>query len=104
MALAETRDRRLHPLALFEQLGSEAIRIDAHQRLSFLLRSVADADASRRSTSAGPSPASSTILSLPPWPETSVSASRGTARTSASSRSTASFARPPSGGAVTRIF
>ena len=54
------------------------IRCRCSCRGPFVPRSCADADASRRSTSAGPSPVSSTILSRPLWPETSVSALRGT--------------------------
>src|SRR5205814_3298918 len=104
MALAEARDRRLHAPTLCEQLDPKTLRVDAHQRLSFLIRAVAEADASRPSATAGASPASSTILSRALWPETSVSESRGTPSVSASRRRTASFARPPSGAAVTRSF
>src|SRR5260370_31046775 len=102
MIVAEVRDRLRHPLALLEERNAELLRIDAHERLSFRPRSGAEADASRRSASAGPSPVSSTILSRPPWPETSATASRGSASASASSRRTASFARPCSGAAATR--
>jgi RNA polymerase-binding protein DksA len=44
---------------------------------------VVDADASRRSIKPGPTPVSSTILSLPLCPETIVSVSRGTESASA---------------------
>jgi len=69
-----------------------------------LTRSVVDAELRRRSISAGPTPVSSTILSRPLWPETIATASRGTASAAASSRTTASFARPCSGASVTRTF
>src|SRR5262249_15396374 len=102
--LSKVLDRRLDPLALLEELHAEMVGVDAHARLSFLPRSVAEADDTRRSIVPGPSPSSSTILSRPLWPETIVSDSRGTESASASRRSTASFARPCSGAAVTRTF
>src|SRR3954454_4785186 len=101
MVVAKVRDRFLHPLALLEQHRAELVHVDARHRRSFLPRAGAVAEERRRSISAGPRAASSTILSRPPWPETRVTASRGTDSTSASSRSTASFARPCSGGSVT---
>src|SRR5438045_3347158 len=99
----EVVDRHLHPLALLEQQRAEPPCVDAHRLVSFLLRS-AVAEASRRSISAGPTPSSSTILSRPVCPETSVTDVRGIESATASRRSTASFARPSSGGAVTRTF
>ncbi len=65
---------------------------------------VEEARSEARSICSGPTPTSSTILSRVPCPETSVTASRGNASVSARSRTTASFARPPSGGAATRTF
>ena len=62
------------------------------------------AEDSRLSVSARSMPASSTILSRPPWPETSVIARSGSASARASRRTAASFAAPRSGGAVTRSF
>src|SRR5947199_70334 len=104
MVVAKVGDGSLHALALLEKGRTKVLGVDAHVRRSFLPRSTADADARRRSTSAGPSPVSRTILSRPEWPETSSSVSRGIASASASSRRTASFARPCSGAAVTLTF
>src|SRR5262249_46510966 len=105
MAVAEVRDRSLHALAFLQQLDAEMLGVDGHRRESFLGgSSVAEADVSRRSANAGAIPSSSTILSLPVCPETSVTAARGTSSVSARRRTTAAFARPFSGGCVTRTF
>src|SRR5439155_19093228 len=56
---------------------------------------------SRRSASAASRPSSSTTLSRPTWPATTVRRVFGTPSRSESSRRTASFARPRSGAAVT---
>src|SRR3954452_3779244 len=103
MLVAEGRERVLDPLLLLEQRVAEVLGVDARQRLSFLPRSPA-AEARRRSISAGPIPVSSTIFSLPPCPETSFRAVRGSASVSARRRRTASLARPRSGASVTRTF
>src|SRR5207244_4332087 len=97
--LVEVLDRRDDTAAFFEEGLAKATRVDARHRRSFPA-----AEDRRRSIWDGPMPASSTILSRPPCPETSVTASRGTDNVSASSRTTASLARPPSGGAATRTF
>src|SRR4051812_21479102 len=104
MLVAQRRERMLDPLLLLEQRLAEMLGVDARHRLSFLPRSSPVAEARRRSISAGPIPVSSTIFSLPPWPETSVRAVRGSASVSARSRRTASLARPRSGASVTRTF
>ena len=102
--VAERRERVLDPLPLLEQRVAELLGVDARHRLSFLPRSSPEAEARRRSISAGPIPVSSTIFSRPPCPETSVRAVRGSASVSARRRRTASLARPRSGASVTRTF
>ena len=67
-------------------------------------RPLAVADSSRRSASSGAMPARLTTLSRAPWPETIATSRCGSSSVSASSRTTASFARPSSGGAATRTF
>src|SRR5438132_431409 len=97
--LVQVVDRRFHALPLLQQDVAEAIRIDHAHGCSFRAAAVR-----RRSTRSESIPVSSTILSRPPCPETSVTASRETDSVSASSRTTSSFAWPPSGRAATRIF
>src|SRR5581483_11387605 len=82
MVLAQVRDRAFDPLALVEQKRAKTIGVDAHERLSFLPRYDDDADASRRSIKAGPTPVSSMILSRAPCPETISTALSGSARVS----------------------
>ena len=96
----EVLERRLDAAALFEQSLAESIGVDGtHETCSFRT-----AEDRRRSVWVSSMPVSSTILSRAPWPDTILTASRGTARVLASSRTTASFARPTSGGAATRTF
>src|SRR5207302_7323451 len=104
MLVTERREGVLDPPPLVEERVAELLGVDACHRLSFLPRPGSAAEARRRSISAGPTPVSSTTFSLPPWPETRVKAVLGSASVSASSRSTASFARPRSGASVTRTF
>src|SRR5205085_10155946 len=88
-------DRVQDALPLLLEDPAEALGVDgAH----------ADAPTSLRSTSAASTPTSSTTFSRAVWPETSATCRRGTSTASARSRTTASFARPPSAGAVTRSF
>src|SRR5215475_970404 len=101
---AERRECVLDPPPLVEKRVAEVLGVDARHRLSFRPRPEPATEARRRSISAGPIPVSSTIFSRPPWPETRVTAVRGSASVSASRRSTASLARPRSGASVTRIF
>src|SRR5205807_2621138 len=61
MVVAKVCDRALHALALLEELRAEMLGVDAHERLSFLPRSIVEAEARRRSISPGPTPVSSTI-------------------------------------------
>src|SRR5690348_8524562 len=63
MTRLQVGDRSLNAAALLEERSAELVDVDGHDRLSFLLRSGAAAEARRRSMSAGPSPVSSTILS-----------------------------------------
>src|SRR5262249_12073742 len=74
------------------------------QARAYLLGVDHPVSSSRRSTSRGSRPCSSTILSRAVCPETTDTAARGTRRRSASSRTTASLARPRSGAALTRTF
>src|SRR5207244_3642222 len=93
--LVEVADRVEDALPLLTQDLLEARGVDgAH----------ADAPVSLRSTSAASMPSSSTTFSRAVWPETSETLRRGTSTVSARSRTTASFARPLSAGAVTRSF
>src|SRR5204863_4551705 len=79
VVLVQALERLFDPPALLAQHRPVAVRVDrAHARLSFLPRSDPVAEASRRSISAGPTPSSTTILSLAVWPETSDSERRGT--------------------------
>ena len=89
-------DRALDARALVEQSSAKTIGI--HVSLSF------PASASSRSVCACSRPSSMTILSRAACPETSATLARGTSSVAASSRSTASFARPSSGGSATRTF
>src|SRR5919202_155986 len=94
--LVQIRDRVEDVLPLFLEAFAEAVGIDLRAHLPAL--------ASRRSTSAGSIPASSTIFSRPDRPETSETLDRGSSRRSATRDRTASFALPCSGGAATRTF
>src|SRR2546421_2406020 len=98
--LVEVLEGCLDSPALFEQSLAETIGVDCIHET----RSLPTAEVNRRSTRFPSIPASSTILSRELCPETSFTASRGTERVSASRRTTASFARPASGGAATRTF
>src|SRR5262249_40897141 len=93
--LLEVRDRGEHLAALFQEAGAEMLGVDLCVHLP---------RPSRRSTSLESMPASSTILSRPDRPETSVTLRSGRSRCWASSRTTASLALPSSGGAATRTF
>src|SRR5262249_8744679 len=97
--LVQVVDRRLHTLTLLPQEVAETVGVGHAHACSF-----AAASPSRRSARASSIPASSTILSLLPCPETTETAPRDTETVSAMSRTTAAFARPSSGGAVTWIF
>src|SRR5438067_1009780 len=100
MIVVQVLDRGRDALALLEECVAKAARVDrAHLRRPFPA-----ADDRQRSISTGSIPASSTILSRPPCPETSVTDVRGSDSVSASRRTTASFARPASAGAATLTF
>src|SRR3954452_13726920 len=93
--LLQVLERGLHPPPLLEQPLAEMLRVDrAHERLP----------SSRRSLSARSMPSIWTTFSRAVWPETIDSERRGRPSSCASRSSTASFARPPSGGAATRTF
>src|SRR6266516_7708363 len=79
--LVEVVERRLDALPLLRQRFAEPVGVDRAHPCSFPA-----ADASRRSVSVGSIPASSTILSLPPWPETSLTESGDKATAVAISR------------------
>src|SRR5262249_39400718 len=92
----EVLDRAFDSSPLVEQGCAEALGVHGPPFPS--------AAASNRSTRRGSSPSSNTTFSRDACPDTSASRPRGTSSVSASSRSTASFARPFSGGSATRTF
>src|SRR5690242_16879777 len=100
--LVEVGDRVDDPPALLLEQAAEFGSVDGGHSRSFPVPTVAEA--SRRSISSGPSPASATILSRAPCPETISTSRRARSSVSASRSTTASFALPPSGGAATRTF
>jgi hypothetical protein len=85
VVLVQVRERVLDALALLLQERAKTIGVDAHEPLSFLERSGADAEVRRRSINAGPTPVSSTILSRALRPETIATESRATASAAARS-------------------
>src|SRR5207302_1489149 len=100
MVVVQVLDRGHDAPALLEQRFTKVVRVDgAHAP-----RSCPAADERRRSISPGSTPASSTILSRAPCPETSVTDVRGIASVSASRRIAALFARPGFAVAATRTF
>src|SRR5262249_50127710 len=90
----EILDRAFDARALVEQRRAETLGVQRQPFFSALV--------SRRSACAGPRPSSATTLSRDAWPATSERFARGTSSASARSVSTASFARPSSGGSATR--
>src|SRR5262249_38305355 len=100
--VVEVRERVCDPTAFLREQRAELGTVDGCHPCSFPVPTVAELR--RRSISSGPIPASATILSREPCPETISTSRRGTASVSASRRTRASFARPPSDGAATRIF
>src|SRR5262249_32021498 len=91
----EVGDRGEDLAALFQEAGAEMLGVDLSVHLP---------RPSRRSASMESMPASSTILSRPGRPETSVTLRSGRSSGWVSSRTTASLALPSSGGAATRTF
>src|SRR6266511_1395205 len=89
-------DRAFDARALAEQRGAETF--------GFHLQPFSPAEASSRSVCDCSRPSRTTIFSRDACPETSSTVARGTSSVFASSRSTASFARPSSGGSATRTF
>ena len=98
------RDRALDPLALVEQRVAEVFGVDARQRLSFLPRS--SPMPRRGAARSAPARSPSARRSCPGrrGPKRASAPCAGSASASASSRRTASFARPRSGASVTRTF
>src|SRR6266540_2624475 len=96
--LVQVLDRVAHALPLPNQRFTEPVGVDGHAR------PLPAASASNRSAPSAEMPVSATTLSREPWPDTSSTLRAGTRSVSASSRSTASFARPSSGGSATRTF
>ena len=99
--VVEELDRLREARALLVEERPELAGVDGGQAGS---SPVALACTSRRSVSSGPMPASVTVLSREACPETISTSRSARPSVSASSSTTAAFARPSSGAAATRTF